>query len=1194
MFDKLKRLLGGDPAPPGVVAWLRPLRRQNPALADAVGDFVARGGEAGGGLGLGADALDVVDQACAGDWAFAGLKKLSDGTKMRPDQWVRLGEVLALTPTYAGRGSPDGPPAWFLALQDALWRSMASPLHWAPEFVHGVLAAGGVPDDRRPHDVVACFFAVLAPVESEQDPFRWWLTGSPRGERRVADGLEAHPGVLAVADYVGAHLDAVPGALAGLGADRRLTGLSWLESFPRLVAGLAPMLGEFSVGSSKPVRGAALRLIATLPDPVFGRTMAAALDQGEPAWVGDAIDFLARAGDRGGRAIIEAALAQGRGGKRDALLATALGRIKAVTDSGPELVLPPLPPLDDTPLGWDFLRDLEAAVARTVANLERQSGRLEAIWARERAARLKNLGPGDFEATRAWLSGKRQRPSCMKHESHILLSALDLPLLPAVRASVDVGADRSPLSAYHVEWLVDKGHDLRSVVAAARAAGVTDPVGDAAAASFSRRDDPALIWPFYAEHPEAIDQWLGLAPRRRDFWGDPVAVGLRLLGMFPAIPARHLPVLAELATGEAKTHRRTAQELLELRPDCVNLALSALGHSKAEIRATAAAWLGRLGDPAAVAPLRGALATERGEQAQAAMLTALSALGDDVSAHVTPEALGAKAAKGLKGKLPAGLSWFPLDALPACRWADGTPVDPVVVRWWAVLAAKLKDPGGAELIPLYVSLLDQPSRETLGAFALDAWVAQDTAHPADEVCRAHAAADVDARHAGYQAQAKRWPRDFAALGALTRDQVFDRIYREKASEYLGSAIGEKGVLALSAGAPGHHVLAVCQRYVRDHGRRRAQVEALVTAAASNPDPSAIQFVLSVARKFRQESVRLKAVELAADIADKRGWTTDELADRTIPTAGFDEDGVLRLDFGRRLFEGRVARSPKTGAFTVDLFTADGKPVKALPKPTEADDPELAGEARKQLAVSKKELSQVARFQASRLFEAMCLERAWDVPAWRDFLAGHPVMRPLIATLVWQATGPDGPRLFRPTPEGELLDAADDAVDLPDDARVALAHLATVTPAEADAWRAHLRDYDVAPLFGQFDAAVPVVAEGADQVDDHLGWLSDTFAVRGRAVKRGYSRAAAEDGAWFHEYFKDLPSAGLRVCLGFTGSTLPEEQFGAAVTKLTFERDERRLKLADVPPILLAESYADYVFVAEAGAFDPKWEDKSGY
>jgi len=63
---------------------------------------------------------------------------------------------------------------------------------------------------------------------------------------------------------------------------------------------------------------------------------------------------------------------------------------------------------------------------------------------------------------------------------------------------------------------------------------------------------------------------------------------------------------------------------------------------------------------------------------------------------------------------------------------------------------------------------------------------------------------------------------------------------------------------------------------------------------------------------------------------------------------------------------------------------------------------------------------------------------------------------------------------------------------------------------------------------------------------------------------------------------------------FTGSILPEENIPAAVKRLWFESDGRQLKLGDVPPILLAESYADYVHIAEAGGFDPQWDQKSGF
>jgi hypothetical protein len=432
---------------------------------------------------------------------------------------------------------------------------------------------------------------------------------------------------------------------------------------------------------------------------------------------------------------------------------------------------------------------------------------------------------------------------------------------------------------------------------------------------------------------------------------------------------------------------------------------------------------------------------------------------------------------------------------------------------------------------------------------------------------------------------------------MTKDQVYEQLRREKAGEYLGSAIADKGVLSLTVGAPGHVAYALTQRYIRDHGQRRAQVEALIVAASGNDDPAAIQLVLSVARKFKQETVRQRAAELAQDIAERSGWSLDELADRTIPTAGFDEDGLLRLDFGPRCFTGRITRSAKTAAFTIALFNPDGKPVAALPKPGASDDAAVASEARKQLTSSKKEIAQVVGLQTSRLFEAMCLGRTWDGASWREFLLGHPVMKHLVATLVWQVRDHDGAtayRLVRPTIEGEVLDVDDEPVEVADSSRVGLAHRATITADEAGRWQASLGDYQVTPLFGQFEAVAPPLAAGATQIDDHQGWLSDSFAIRGRATKRGYTRGSAEDGGWFCQYLKALPGASITVVVEFTGSVLPEELIPAAVTVLYFEQEGRRLPLADVPPILLAEAYADYVAIAQAGAFDPKWEDKSGF
>jgi hypothetical protein len=1125
------------------------------------------------------------------------------------EQWIRMGRILALTESYGfPRPNSDQTPNWLLAIQMVRSYIHSDPEVWEPGFIEALLEADGIPPEDRPRAALAAFWESHGP-QREVGVWR------DRGHTRAARIWVA---------YVCDHIGAVPGTLAGSPAAAQVNGLEWLTFYPEVLPPLAPMLATFASARSKRASASAVELIVALPEPLRSQTLVAALAQGKGPNLPNLVNRIARLGEAG-RGVLEAAL--GQDPRRDQVIRPALDRLEvaapapdaAAADPGTGggsgdlldgIVLPARPESVPGPSAEEVLPVLEAAVAREIAAkqaiLEEYP---KASWARKAVAAARKLDrPAlvsllDFVnlKTDRWLPGLRSERLPEGFDKVLVR----FPVEGVARLCVSKGSDGvRRFDFLRLESLIGRDHDLRVVADAVEWTGVADAAEKTAQRVFDYRGlygrSPQNVWPFFALNPLWLERGLGIAPSSRPDHRkrEDTANTLAILDMFPALPDRFLPAVAELATGEAKTFRRAAQDMLQGHPRALGLAVQALGSSKQAVRAAAAAWLGRLGDVDGIGPLREALAKERREPVQAAVLSALAALGEDISQHLTPAALGAAAAKGLAGKRPASLGWFPMDALPACRWADGTPVEPSTIQWWVVLADKLKDPQGAGLIPVYVSLLDKASREALGRFVLDTWVARDTSLRSDAEAREVAASQAPLLWKQAQDNFKRYPKQpwAAEAAAETQDQIFDRLRALRAAELRGSAIADKGLLALATGAPGHHVLATGQRFIRDFPERRSQVEALVTAAAANPDPAAIQFVLSIARKHKQETVRTKAQALSQEIAERAGWSLDELADRTIQTAGFDDSGLLRLDFGPRQFTGRAARSPKTGAFTVALANQDGKPVKALPKPGVADDAEAAAAARKQLTASKKELTQVASLQASRLFEAMCVEREWEAGAWQELFAGHPIMSQLVSTLVWKAVGPDGARvLFRPTPEGELLDAADDPVVLPAGAAVSLAHLVTVTPEEAAAWRSSLEDYQIEPLFQQFESAAPQFAPDAIEVADHRGWLSDSFAIRGRATKRGYSRAPAEDGGWFNHYHKELPGSGVRVEIGFTGSYLPEDQIAAAVTELTFySKTGQRMTLADVPPILLAESHSDYVFVAEAGAFHPQWESRAEF
>jgi hypothetical protein len=158
---------------------------------------------------------------------------------------------------------------------------------------------------------------------------------------------------------------------------------------------------------------------------------------------------------------------------------------------------------------------------------------------------------------------------------------------------------------------------------------------------------------------------------------------------------------------------------------------------------------------------------------------------------------------------------------------------------------------------------------------------------------------------------------------------------------------------------------------------------------------------------------------------------------------------------------------------------------------------------------------------------------------------------------------------------------------------------------AQAWFHHLRDYEVTPLFDQFGRSAPEITEERKrqrEIRDFEGWLVETFKLRTRATKLGYTRSSTGDGGWFSEYVKRFPTTGTQAVIEFTGNPLPEENRTAAMLKLSFQRENSQsgyghadLLLSDVPTVLLAECWNDFRQMAADGpGYDHDWEKKSQF
>ncbi|GAB3169099.1 hypothetical protein GCM10027059_33300 [Myceligenerans halotolerans] len=1148
-----------------------------------------------------------------------------------PEQLSRMGRLLAAitidTEVYAEV------PDWFGVLaQDVVLTQVGGQERngavWTPEQMEAVARAGGLADGAT-----AAVVQIL--LARPRRPYY-----SARGDlARLLQSPEA-------ARYLAARTEAVE---AGV---RRLT-VPGKEAFCDFMAArqvpepLRAVLAALCADTAKGVRRAADDVIVTLSDAEQVRLLAPLLESAPMSAIEDVVTRIV--GAEGGVAaiegVLEAAGALGSntrtrrqpGRARDArigVLTKAVERTRTLDSAAePEIRIPPFEPLPEIEFGQETVtavvayRDEQLVAARENLRLVLKEHKAAAgskgqtDWhiqgAEQGVATLEQFTTGRLTRLVDIMSGRKSASSSPRDGNGFVATAswlidnLSTVIPEASPLHVARATHVLPNAGSQIWWSMrgrlDQVPDLRMLHDALVRAGYPDPDEAIIDLVFHRWwDSEALpaerMWPYFAEHVDVLEHHL--TPRDGYDAHRAPAVVLDILDHFPVVPAALLPRLTAFAMSSGKMHRLEAQRVLARHPRVRALAEQGLTDGKSAVRASAAGWLANLGDKEALPALRAALGSERREDVRAALLTALEALGDDIAEHLSPAKLAAEAARGLKKKAPVSMAWFPLDALPDLRWTDGTAVPREIVRWWVVLAVRLKEPSGEGLPARYVSLLDESSRAALGSYVLRAWIAQDTRGPSAAESREHAEQAAQQQHMWAQQWLSRDPGSSWAQenAAVPLEEHYRRAFKAHQASYLGSATKDKGLLALTIGMPGSQLAEAAQHYFKAHPQRRSQADSLVRALAANGDRPAVQLLLAVSRQFKLRTVRELAQELAGQLAEARGWSADQLADRTVQTAGFDADGVLRLSFGEREYTGRI-----TDAFTIELRNDKGKVVRTPPStPQGADDDTRAAykEARAQLTAGKKELKAVVELQTRRLRDAMIQGRTWSAAEWREFIAEHPVMSRLAARVVWLADpGTPEQRAFRPD-DGAFVAVDDEDVTLGSGGTVGIAHTVTLAGGNGgadtpEAWREHLADYEVEPLFEQFRTAMPDLSDGALRVTDRRGWLTDSYTVRGKLLAQGYKNGDVQDAGWFYEYTKEYPSMGLVAEIEFTGAFMGNENIPAAIKDLLFRKlgtwgDRGVVPLAEVPPVVLAETYADYLDVASAGTYDPDWERKSEY
>ncbi|GAA2096735.1 DUF4132 domain-containing protein [Actinomadura alba] len=279
------------------------------------------------------------------------------------------------------------------------------------------------------------------------------------------------------------------------------------------------------------------------------------------------------------------------------------------------------------------------------------------------------------------------------------------------------------------------------------------------------------------------------------------------------------------------------------------------------------------------------------------------------------------------------------------------------------------------------------------------------------------------------------------------------------------------------------------------------VKGLDVLAAIGTD-LALMHLHGISQRVKFKGLKAQAKDKIAEIAESRGLTTEQLADRTVPDFGLDDDGSMTLDYGPRRFT--VGFDEALVPFVLD---EDGRRRKTLPRPGASDDPDLAPAAYQRFSSMKKVARTASADQIRRLERAMVTQRRWTAAEFRDLFVVHPLVWHIARRLVWLAEEDGVTTAFRVAEDRTFADVHDAPFTLPGTAAVGIAHPLHLGD-DLAAWREALEDYEILQPFPQIERGTYAFTE-EERRSEHLARFErlTVRTVRVLALRhRGWERA----------------------------------------------------------------------------------------
>ncbi|RPK31493.1 DUF4132 domain-containing protein [Paenibacillus xylanexedens] len=425
-----------------------------------------------------------------------------------------------------------------------------------------------------------------------------------------------------------------------------------------------------------------------------------------------------------------------------------------------------------------------------------------------------------------------------------------------------------------------------------------------------------------------------------------------------------------------------------------------------------------------------------------------------------------------------------------------------------------------------------------------------------------------------------------------RDYVSEASLARFASELLqvwiqeGAPAKEKWVMYVSALFGDIQIVNILAPQIKEwtENSRGAIAADAVKVLAYLKDPSALMAIDKIKRGVKNRQVKGAAEEALQLAADNMGLTSEQLEDRLVTTLGFDEKGTMQLSYGERSFLVKV-----NGDLQVVVLNEDtGKSVKSLPAPAQKDDPELAAQSKARFTQLKKDLKSMVNIQAQRLEESLSKQRLWSADEWKALFVQNVIMQKFAVGLIW-GTYEDGALIstFRYMEDGTFNSVDEDEVDLPSGAQVGLIHPLELDQATLEGWTTQLEDYEIKQPFEQLNREIhqPEDEDIMKNEYDHLPESDFSPTAFPKALEKyGWIKGPAQDGGWYHEFYKvygdlvaELQFSGTSITYyeGLDDITLESLHFFKPNNKqYYYYGDNKPIALGNVPGRVFSETIYD--------------------